>query len=110
MLQPPARAAAPARSTVRNCDDAGGPLPGIVRVGPPPPRAGPPGTLVALAAEHLSVRSIISAVRRRAGARIKGSATSAGQHITLEYPVEPSPRWGYDRPPHPELEALIEKG
>src|SRR5687768_12111260 len=66
------------------------------------------GTLVALAAENPSVRSVVGALRRMAGARITGKRKdAAAQQITLEYPIEPRPRWGYERPPHPELEALV---
>ena len=58
----------------------------------------------------MSVRSILGAVRRMAGARSEGERSDSRQQITLEYPVDPRPRWGYDRPSHPELEALINLG
>jgi len=45
-----------------------------------------------------------------AGPRIEGRRNDSGQQITLEYPIDPRPRWGYDRPSHPELEALIDRG
>src|SRR5579883_818012 len=30
--------------------------------------------------------------------------------VILEYPITPQPRYGYGKPPHPELHALIEAG
>ncbi|HEV3227105.1 MAG TPA: hypothetical protein VGZ52_09725, partial [Acidimicrobiales bacterium] len=47
--------------------------------------------------------------RLRRGMR-KGHSGDRGQVIELEYPVVARPRWGYDRPPHPELSQLFEAG
>jgi hypothetical protein len=33
-----------------------------------------------------------------------------GQSIVLDHPVRPVSRWGYGRPPHPELDRLIQAG
>jgi hypothetical protein len=33
-----------------------------------------------------------------------------GQPIVLDHPVRPSPRWGYGKPAHPELERIIAAG
>ena len=33
-----------------------------------------------------------------------------GHQILLEYPVHPRPRWGHGLPPHPPLQAVLERG
>jgi hypothetical protein len=38
------------------------------------------------------------------------SARAGTYKLTLDYPVNPRPRYGYGRPPHPQLNALIERG
>jgi hypothetical protein len=32
------------------------------------------------------------------------------QHITLDYPVTPRPRWGHGRPAHPQLHRILDRG
>jgi hypothetical protein len=44
------------------------------------------------------------------GGRNERRSNNSTQQITLEYAIDPRPRWGYDRPSHPELEALIDRG
>ena len=64
------------------------------------------------------VRRLAGRARRRLH-RLTGSAPAAPPHprperaryaIQLEYEVDPRPRWGYDLPPHPELQRLIGAG
>ena len=33
-----------------------------------------------------------------------------GHAVRLDYPVRPAPRWGWGRPLHPELAAIVERG
>ncbi len=54
------------------------------------------------------LRAIASELRR--AARSDQSDQTTAQTITLDYPVRPEARWGYGRPPHPELALLIEAG
>src|SRR5438045_3708754 len=37
-------------------------------------------------------------------------AAQQGQTIELDFPVTPTARWGYGRPPHPELAVMIAGG
>ena len=37
------------------------------------------------------------------------TVVAPGYAILLEYPIDPVPRWGRDKPPHPELDAVIRR-
>jgi hypothetical protein len=47
-----------------------------------------------------SVRRLLDRVRR-------ATVPEPAQLVPLDHPVHPRPRWGYGRPAHPELEALV---
>jgi hypothetical protein len=56
------------------------------------------------------LRAVAGAVRAARSALAGTPPAAPGQAIVLDHPVRPRPRWGYDRPPHPELDALIGAG
>lgn len=39
-----------------------------------------------------------------------GKVARGYQVVFLDYPVHPEPRWGYGKPPHPAIAALLERG
>lgn len=70
-------------------------------------------TIAGMAAEQRhSPRSIIGAidrrVRRSVATRLMPSEAAPRYPIVLDYPVHPEPRFGYGKPPHPELYALYD--
>jgi hypothetical protein len=53
----------------------------------------------------------LRAARGALGSSRRGEAVDdAGQSIVLDHPVRPVSRWGYGRPPHPELDQVIRAG
>ena len=60
-----------------------------------------------------SPRGMLQAVERRArrllSARDPGHTDEGGFSIVLDYPVDPVPRFGYGKPPHPQLYALFDR-
>jgi len=55
---------------------------------------------------RITSRAVLKAGRNL----VRPARETAGQAITLDYPVHPAPRWGYGLPPHPELASLIDSG
>jgi predicted O-methyltransferase YrrM len=53
---------------------------------------------------------VLTANRRRSLAAHVSSLIGEGQPIFLDYPVTPTPRWGYGRPAHPHLVSVLETG
>lgn len=60
-----------------------------------------------------SLRAVINRMMAVAGYRISRLPRGGWRwtdDILDEYPVRPRPRWGYDVPPHPQLQSKLEEG
>lgn len=59
--------------------------------------------------ERLSQR-IVDAELRLRDSLLSGFDPGTSQLVGLDYAVDPSPRWGYGKPPHPQLLELVDGG
>ncbi|MCU1450946.1 MAG: hypothetical protein JWP02_3116, partial [Acidimicrobiales bacterium] len=60
------------------------------------------------------LRSTAGSIRRAVAARVDPSRATGHSpglfRIVSDYPLDPEPRYGYGKPPHPELYEMIAKG